>query len=96
MTSTYYILLSPLSTDSKSHNYTPRLFELSSATGEFTANEVLFSARSNEVEAFPFQQSDLYSAVQPGVCLVHSLGSKIRPVLFYAYTIALTVSVGLE
>ena len=56
--------------ESKSHNYTPRLFELSSATGEFTANEVLFSARSNEVEAFPFQQSDLYSAIQPGVCLL--------------------------
>ena len=63
--SIFNILLSP---ESKSHNYTPRLFELSSATGEFMANEVLFSARSNEIEAFPFQQSDLYSTVQPGVC----------------------------
>ena len=61
------VYLSHRCPESKSHNFTPRLFELSSATGEFTANEVLFSARSNEVEAYPFQQSDLYSAIQPGV-----------------------------
>ena len=52
--------------ESRAHNYTPRLFELSSATGEFTATEVLATARNNEVEAFPFQQNDLYSAIQPG------------------------------
>ena len=52
--------------ESRALSYTPRLFELSSSTGEFTASEVLATARNNEVEAFPFQQSDLYSAVQPG------------------------------
>lgn len=55
--------------ESKAYNYTPRLFELTSTTGEFIANEILFPARNNEVEAFLFQQSDLYSAVQPGVCM---------------------------
>ena len=53
-------------TESRSHDYTPRLFELTSTTGEFIATEVLYPARDSATVAFPFQQTDLYSAIQPG------------------------------
>ncbi len=52
--------------DPATHNHTPRLFELSTTTGKLLAHEVLYPARYNEVEAFPFLQRDIYSAVQPG------------------------------
>ena len=52
--------------DARLHNYIPRLFELNSTTGEFVASEVLYPARTNDPEAFPFLQSDIYSTVQPG------------------------------
>lgn len=54
--------------ETKRHDFTPRLFELSSTTGEFIAVEVVNMARNGETDAFPFLQSDLYSAVQPGMC----------------------------
>ncbi len=39
--------------------------------GEFTANEVLFPARTTgEIEAFTFDQSDLYTVNQPAIFLV--------------------------
>lgn len=46
--------------------YTPRLFFFSSATGTFKMTEILCPHRSENVSPFPFLQSDLYSAVQPG------------------------------
>ena len=63
-------LMSLFSPETRFHSYTPRLFELSGTIGEFTANEVLLPARTSEVEAFPFDQSDLYSATQPAIFLV--------------------------
>ena len=78
--------------ESKAYTYTPRLFELTSATGEFTANEVLFTARSNEVEAFPFQQSDIYSAIQPGEWNMHKL---VRSLSLYQLVLLFShVSIG--
>ena len=49
-----------------SYDYTPRLFHLSSSSGEFKPKEILCSFRSQErVNAYPFLQEDLYSAQQP-------------------------------
>ena len=60
----YFLILSP---DARVMDYTPRLFELSSTTGEFVASEVLYTARGMETEAAPVLQSDLYAATQPGI-----------------------------
>lgn len=51
--------------DTRFRQFTPRLFALSSTTGEYSASEVLYPART-EAEAFTFDQGDLYSANQPG------------------------------
>ena len=59
--------------DPSKHNYQPRLFELSSATGKFTASEVLCPSRSEpKLCPFPFLQEDLYTAKQPGAQAKHS------------------------
>ena len=59
--------------DPSKHNYQPRLFELSSATGKFTASEVLCPSRSEpKLCPFPFLQEDLYTAKQPGAEAKHS------------------------
>ena len=59
--------------DPSKHNYQPRLFELSSATGKFTASEVLCPSRSEpKLCPFPFLQEDLYTAKQPGAEAEHS------------------------
>ena len=52
--------------ETRLHQHTPRLFEMSSTIGEFVGNEVVFPARSGEVESFTFDQNDLYSVNQPG------------------------------
>ena len=59
--------------DTRLHAYTPRLFELNSTTGEFVAHEVLDPARGDSHKAFPFLQTDLYSAKQPGTLIPVSL-----------------------
>jgi len=64
-----YIFLYP--TDVKKYEFTPRLFELSSITQQFLATEVLHPCRSSDVLAFPFLQSDLYHASQPGELSSH-------------------------
>ncbi|CAG2105359.1 unnamed protein product [Medioppia subpectinata] len=52
---------SPLTFD-----YTPRLFHMTSSSGEFTAKEILCSYRSgHNVTPYPFTQEDVYSAQQP-------------------------------
>ncbi|CAN9506228.1 unnamed protein product [Ophioblennius macclurei] len=52
-------------------NFTPRLFYLSSASGEFAAAEFLYPARDPQrVNSMPFLQEDLYAASQPGLFLV--------------------------
>lgn len=56
--------------ETRSHDFTPRLFQLASITGEFLATEVLNPSRNNLTEAFPFLQCDLYSVEQPGVLYV--------------------------
>ncbi|XP_054168360.1 supervillin-like [Oppia nitens] len=58
----YYSLLdSPLT-----YKFSPRLYHLSSSSGEFTAKEILCSQRSCDyVTPYPFTQEDLYSAQQP-------------------------------
>ena len=58
---------SPYPPDTRLQDFTPRLFELSSTTGEFIAGEVIYHARNTDIEAAPFLQSDLYSATQPGM-----------------------------
>lgn len=50
----------------ESYNYTPRLFHLTSISGTFKWSEVLCPYRGKEVTPYPFLQSDLYSASQPG------------------------------
>lgn len=48
------------------YDYTPRLFHLSSSSGEFKPKEILCSFRSRErTNPYPFLQEDLYSAQQP-------------------------------
>ncbi|XP_041423319.1 supervillin isoform X2 [Xenopus laevis] len=52
-------------------NFTPRLFSLSSSSGEFTASEILYPSRHpNVVNSMPFLQEDLYAASQPALFLV--------------------------
>ncbi|XP_056220248.1 supervillin a isoform X5 [Seriola aureovittata] len=52
-------------------NFTPRLYQLSSSSGEFAAVEFLYPARDpKEVNSMPFLQEDLYAASQPALFLV--------------------------
>ncbi|XP_068200071.1 supervillin a isoform X3 [Antennarius striatus] len=52
-------------------NFTPRLYQLSSTSGEFTAVEFLYPARDPQrVNSMPFLQEDLYAASQPALFLV--------------------------
>ncbi|XP_056155898.1 supervillin a isoform X2 [Lampris incognitus] len=52
-------------------NFTPRLYQLSSTSGEFTAVEFLYPSRDPEqVNSLPFLQEDLYTASQPALFLV--------------------------
>ncbi|KAM9839521.1 supervillin a [Aulostomus maculatus] len=52
-------------------NFTPRLYQLSSSSGEFVAVEFLYPARDpRRVNSMPFLQEDLYSASQPALFLV--------------------------
>uniref|UniRef100_UPI00398F787A supervillin a isoform X16 n=1 Tax=Pristiophorus japonicus TaxID=55135 RepID=UPI00398F787A len=52
-------------------NFTPRLFVLSSSSGEFIATEYLYPARNpTMVNSMPFLQEDLYTAPQPALFLV--------------------------
>ncbi|KAK2876467.1 hypothetical protein Q8A67_020563 [Cirrhinus molitorella] len=52
-------------------NFTPRLFQLSSASGEFVAVEFVYpSQEPNLVNSMPFLQEDLYTATQPALFLV--------------------------
>ncbi|XP_039983335.1 supervillin a isoform X4 [Xiphias gladius] len=52
-------------------NFTPRLYQLSSSSGEFAAVEFLYPARApKEVNSMPFLQEDLYAASQPALFLV--------------------------
>uniref|UniRef100_A0A673WVP1 Supervillin a n=1 Tax=Salmo trutta TaxID=8032 RepID=A0A673WVP1_SALTR len=52
-------------------NFTPRLYQLSSTSGEFVAVEFFYPARVTEaVNSLPFLQEDLYNASQPGLFLV--------------------------
>lgn len=50
-------------------NFTPRLFSLSSSSGEFSATEYVYPSRDPAViNSMPFLQEDLYTAPQPGIC----------------------------
>ncbi|XP_077410617.1 supervillin a isoform X4 [Vanacampus margaritifer] len=52
-------------------NFTPRLYQLSSSSGDFVAVEFLYPARdTQQVNSMPFLQEDLYSASQPALFLV--------------------------
>ncbi|XP_073344609.1 supervillin a isoform X2 [Pagrus major] len=52
-------------------NFTPRLYQLSSSSGEFAAVEFIYPARDpKKVNSMPFLQEDLYAASQPGLFLV--------------------------
>ncbi|KAK7873808.1 hypothetical protein R5R35_005791 [Gryllus longicercus] len=51
--------------------HSPRLFHFSSVSGNFTATEILGPYRQiGETVAYPFLQSDLYSASQPALFLL--------------------------
>lgn len=56
--------------DPQPYDFTPRLFELTSTTGEFTATEVICTGRNNCTDAFPFLQEDIYGVVQPAMFLL--------------------------
>ncbi|XP_014822827.1 PREDICTED: supervillin-like isoform X7 [Poecilia mexicana] len=52
-------------------NFTPRLFQLSSTSGDFVASEFFHPSRAPElVSSLPFLQEDLYNAPQPALFLV--------------------------
>ncbi|KAM3604897.1 uncharacterized protein V6R79_017682 [Siganus canaliculatus] len=52
-------------------NFTPRLFQLSSTSGEFVASEFFHPSRAPDlVSSLPFLQEDLYNAAQPALFLV--------------------------
>ncbi|KAM9712865.1 supervillin a isoform 2-T2 [Menidia menidia] len=52
-------------------NFTPRLYQLSSSSGEFAAVEFLSPSREPaQVNSMPFLQDDLYEASQPGLFLL--------------------------
>lgn len=52
-------------------NFTPRLFSLSSSSGEFIATELMYPSRlTSVVNSMPFLQEDLYTASQPALFLV--------------------------
>ncbi|XP_035994497.1 supervillin isoform X5 [Fundulus heteroclitus] len=52
-------------------NFTPRLFQLSSTSGDFVATEFFHPSRAPElVSSLPFLQEDLYNAQQPALFLV--------------------------
>ncbi|XP_075875729.1 supervillin-like isoform X2 [Nelusetta ayraudi] len=52
-------------------NFTPRLFQLCSTSGEFMANESFHPSRAPDlVSSLPFLQEDLYNALQPALFLV--------------------------
>uniref|UniRef100_A0A4W6BXT0 Supervillin n=1 Tax=Lates calcarifer TaxID=8187 RepID=A0A4W6BXT0_LATCA len=52
-------------------NFTPRLFQLSSTSGEFVATEFFHLSRAPDlVSSLPFLQEDLYNAPQPALFLV--------------------------
>ncbi|XP_040521288.1 supervillin isoform X24 [Gallus gallus] len=52
-------------------NFTPRLFSLSSSSGEFSATEYVYPSRDPTViNSMPFLQEDLYTAPQPALFLV--------------------------
>ncbi|KAJ8011552.1 hypothetical protein DPEC_G00059420 [Dallia pectoralis] len=52
-------------------NFTPRLFQLSSSSGEFVATEFFHPSRASDlVSSLPFLQEDLYHASQPALFLV--------------------------
>ncbi|XP_029444464.1 supervillin isoform X3 [Rhinatrema bivittatum] len=52
-------------------NFTPRLFILSSSSGDFTAMEYMYPSRDpTVVNSLPFLQEDLYMAPQPALFLV--------------------------
>ncbi|XP_028329238.1 supervillin isoform X3 [Gouania willdenowi] len=52
-------------------NFTPRLFQLSSTSGDFVASEFFHLSRAPErVSSLPFLQEDLYNAPQPALFLV--------------------------
>ncbi|XP_044076630.1 supervillin-like isoform X1 [Siniperca chuatsi] len=52
-------------------NFTPRLFQLSSTSGEFMATEFFHPSRAPDlVSSLPFLQEDLYNATQPALFLV--------------------------
>nr|DBA25128.1 TPA: hypothetical protein GDO54_012695 [Pyxicephalus adspersus] len=60
-----------LLTDPGKFNFTPRLFNLSSSSGEFTASEYMYPSRlPSVVNSMPFLQEDLYTASQPALFLV--------------------------
>ncbi|XP_007552117.1 supervillin isoform X2 [Poecilia formosa] len=52
-------------------NFTPRLFQLSSTSGDFVASEFFHPSKAPElVSSLPFLQEDLYNAPQPALFLV--------------------------
>nr|XP_057925418.1 supervillin-like isoform X3 [Doryrhamphus excisus] len=52
-------------------NFTPRLFQLSSTSGEFVATEFFHPSRAPDiVSSLPFLQEELYNAAQPALFLV--------------------------
>ncbi|XP_061879159.1 supervillin-like isoform X2 [Entelurus aequoreus] len=52
-------------------NFTPRLFQLSSTSGEFVATEFFHSSSAPDlVSSLPFLQEELYNAAQPALFLV--------------------------
>jgi len=65
--SVFLFLSFSLFVDPGKFNFTPRLFQLSSSSGEFVAQEFFNPSRAADlVCSLPFLQEDLYSAPQPG------------------------------
>lgn len=63
-------LYTTLAKSSEVYNFSPRLFQLSSLSGNFEAKELCCPHRNNHVTPYPWLQSDLYSASQPALFLL--------------------------
>lgn len=69
-----WLLPEPWPSDPGRFNCTPRLYQLSSSSGQFTAVEFLYPARDpKKVNSMPFLQEDLYTASQPGTFYLQPL-----------------------
>lgn len=67
--------------DEHSYDWTPRVWHLEAKHDSFQATEIVCSYRATSIpNPLPVLQSDLYSAKQPGNCIVMKWNTKNLPI----------------